>query len=480
MVLKKKTAHGSLWNMLRTITTNGIDFVIYALLARILSIEEFALLIFCLLVVEFANIFPHVGVGQNLIQRRKWEDSFASSTFVFIASFSALISIVLASAGAGAAYFMHSLQAAHIIWVLSILPFIIGLQSVFTAKLERQFDNAKLTAILASSTILSGLIAIFLIWMGAGLWSLIAQKILHALLTLVLLLASAKFTPKLRVEKKHWRELVTFCLPLLGVAVIQYFQRKMNNFYAAFMLGSNAFAFISIAKKGQDVLSQTTLSPINKMMVPIMSRVNNHDKVGAYYKVLELTSFIVIPCFLGLGALAPQFVTFAFGADYVQSALLLSISTMGVFAIILNFFLPALLISLAKTKATLWLNIVDLSSILVFGGIGVWFGLEALVIGITVSQYVVLPIRASITARYLPIRLLDMCKLMIAPAICSLVMIGVIKGAQTYIDFSSWYPFVTLLTLTVLGMLVYVSSLFLFFGGKSKKQVQTLKTLFKT
>jgi len=79
--LKRKTASGSLWNFLTTFTANIIDFAVFAILARLLSIEDFGLLALCLLVIELANIFTNVGVNQNLIQRRKWDNTFASSTF---------------------------------------------------------------------------------------------------------------------------------------------------------------------------------------------------------------------------------------------------------------------------------------------------------------------------------------------------------------------------------------------------------------
>lgn len=478
MPLKKKTAHGSLWNLLRTVTTNGIDFVVYALLARVLSIEDFALLIFCLLIVEFASMFSYVGVGQNLIQRKHWDRGFASSTFMFMALFSLCISLLVASIGSGTAYFLHSIQATYVILALSIIPFLVGLQSVLSAKLEREFRQAEITLISATSTIVSGLLAIVLVLNDFGLWSLVVQKVFQHVILLSLLAIKARFIPQLIVQKEHVAELMTFCLPLLWLAIINYVNRKANNFYAALVLGASAFAIISIAKKGQEVLTQTTLSPINKMVVPSLSRLENEKKVDAFYRVLELSAFIIIPCFLGLGAVAPQFIGLAFGDNFLDSAHLLTISTAAIVGQMLVCFLPNALISLAKTASALKLNLIDVVSTLLMGGVFVSFGLEAMLIALTITSYVVVPLKVKLAAKYLPIKLFDMIRLIFPASAASLVMLCAIYGVNILIDWSSIHALLELLCLVAIGAFTYITTLLLLFRRNTLSKIISFQELF--
>jgi O-antigen/teichoic acid export membrane protein len=479
MPLKKKTAHGSLWNLLRTLSINGIDFVVYALLARVLTIEDFALLIFCLLIIEFANVFPYVGVGQNLIQRKEWDREFASSTFTFMALFGLGISLLVAVIGTSAGYYLHSQQAAYVILALSIIPFLVGLQSVLSAKLEREFKQAEITLISASSTIVSGVIAILLVLNGAGLWSLVVQKVFHHMLLLTLLAIKANFTPQLLIQKEHVNELVSFCLPLLWVSILSYVNRKANNFYAAFILGANAFAIISIAKKGQEVLTQSTLFPIDKMVVPSLSRVANENKVSAFYRLLELTSYIVIPCFLGLGAVASQFIGIAFGDNFLSSANLLLISTSAIIAQILVCFLPNLLISLAQTRIALKLNVIDVLMTLIVGGISVNFGLEVMLIALVATSYLIVPFKVRIVAKYLPIKLFEMIKLIFPASAASLIMVFTIYIIDLSIERSGIHDFIELLCLVIIGVISYLLALLMFFRGKTLTKLASIKDLFK-
>ena len=55
MSLKKKATKGSIWTSLTRTGINVVDFMVYAYLARVLTLEEFGLAGFCFLFIEFAN-----------------------------------------------------------------------------------------------------------------------------------------------------------------------------------------------------------------------------------------------------------------------------------------------------------------------------------------------------------------------------------------------------------------------------------------
>ena len=84
MSIKKKASSDSILNTLSRTGVDITDFLVYAYLARILSLEEFGLAGFCFLFVEFANTLVNAGVNQNLVQRDQWETKYAASTMTFV------------------------------------------------------------------------------------------------------------------------------------------------------------------------------------------------------------------------------------------------------------------------------------------------------------------------------------------------------------------------------------------------------------
>lgn len=432
-------------------------------LARLLTLEDFGILTFCLLVVEFANMLTNVGVNQNLIQRKEWDLSYFSSVFTFVLSASVLLTLVLALVGGSVAFYAHSKIAALVILSLSILPILVGLQSIFSAKMERDFLNKEITTIKGSAAVLSGLLTILLAFNGLGLWSVVVGKIIQHTIVLVWFIAKANLKVSLSLQRSHLNEITSFCLPLFAIAVINFLHGKASNLYVGLVLGAEKFALISVSKKGTEVLSQLSITSINKMIVPSMSRVTSEKKVAAFYKVLHFTSLVVIPSFLGLGAVSEKFIILSFGEKFSDSAIFLQITTSMIIAQTLTWFLPNLLISEGKTKDALRLKLISVVGSVIVSGFTVWFGVEVMLISMAVASYLIMPIIVSVVKKHYDIELGKMIKLCLPSIISSFVMILSIKVVEGYLDPYGIPLILDLLVLVCVGGFTYAAMVILFF-----------------
>ncbi|ALM90982.1 oligosaccharide flippase family protein [Alteromonas stellipolaris] len=475
MNVKKKTLTGSLWNVVRTFTISFIDLFVYMYLARLLTLEEFGVLTFCLLIVEFANMLTNVGVNQNLIQRKEWDLSYFSSVFTFVLSASVVLTFLLGLIGGGVAFYTHSKLAALVILSLSILPILVGLQSIFSAKMERDFLNKEITTIKGSAAVFSGLLTITLAYNGIGLWSVVVGKITQHTVVLIWFFTKAKLKVSLSIERSHLNEITSFCLPLFAIAVVNFLHGKASNLYVGLVLGAEKFALISVSKKGTEVLSQLSITSINKMIVPSMSRVASEKKVAAFYKVLHFTSLVVIPSFLGLGAVSEKFILLSFGAKFSESAIFLQITTSMIIAQTLTWFLPNLLISEGKTKDALRLKLISVIGSVLVSGCTVWFGVEVMLISMTVASYLIMPIIVSVVKKHYDIELGKMIKLCLPSIISSFVMITAIKVAEVYLDLYSIPLIFDLLALVCVGGLTYAIMIMIFFRSSVGEVVGLLK-----
>lgn len=476
MSLKNKTARGSAWNAGRTLLANIVDFVVYAILARELTLDEFGLVIFALLIIEFANIFTNAGINQNLIQRKSWDHSFTSSSFVFLAVLSLSISLLVAVFGSPIAYISHSKDAAVILICLSPIPFFVGLQTIFSAKLEREFNNKQLALIRSFCSIISGLLIVSLVFFDFGLWSLVIGKVFQQALVLFVLVVNSSYRPTFTLEKSDIKELFEFCLPLLWIAILDYFHNKASNLAAASILGPESFALVSVSKKSQDVLLQTTISPINKMVVPSMSRVTKENRVSAYYRMVQISSLVIIPASIGLGAVSEQFIELAFGSKFLQSAILLSITSFGVTASCMTWFLPNLLISNAATRAAFRIKLVQVIVTMITAFVFVWWGLEIMLISVVLAMYVSVPIKINIAKQYLDISLSKIILAVLPATVSSIAMFAVVKLLSDFYDFEVSL-LLELATLVTVGLIVYILTFVCIFHKSFMLAVNELKSL---
>ena len=478
MSLKKKATKGSIWTSLTRTGINVVDFLVYAYLARVLTLEEFGLAGFCFLFIEFANTLVNAGVNQNLVQRDKWEDRYAASTMTFVAGMGLVVVIGILGIGAPIAYYSYSELAAWVVASLAPITLVTSLQVVVSGKLLREFKNKQMGVAKFCATLISATTIVILAEIGYGLWALIIGKLVNAVIQYLLLIYVAKFKPYFHFNRDDNKELIRFCLPLFGMTVMNFLHRKASNLFTGIVLGPASFALLAAAHKGELVFNQVTMSSINTMVVPSFSRVEDKTKLGGLYvKMVSITAIIVLPIFLGLAAIADPFITVAFGEKFAPSAEFMTISAFGMIPSVVAWFLPNLLIANGKTKEAFNLTLLNIVSSVFVAGATIWFGVKIMLISVVVSAFVLLPVRLWIVDRHIRISKTDLFKAIFPSIFASLSMftflILIKERLATYLSNDIFL----LVGLVALGGVTFVLVLFLFFGKFAVATSKELKSL---
>jgi O-antigen/teichoic acid export membrane protein len=478
MSLKKKATKGSIWTSLTRTGINVVDFLVYAYLARVLTLEEFGLAGFCFLFIEFANTLVNAGVNQNLVQRDKWEDRYAASTMTFVAGMGVVVVLGILGIGAPIAYFSYSELAAWVVASLAPITLVTSLQVVVSGKLLREFKNKQMGVAKFCATLISATTIVILAEIGYGLWALIIGKLVNAVIQYLLLIYVAKFKPYFHFNRDDNKELIRFCLPLFGMTIMNFLHRKASNLFTGIVLGPASFALLAAAHKGELVINQVTMSSINTMVVPSFSRVEDKTKLGGLYvKMVSITAIIVLPIFLGLAAIADPFITVAFGEKFAPSAEFMTISAFGMIPSVVAWFLPNLLIANGKTKEAFNLTLLNIVSSVFVAGATIWFGVKIMLISVVVSAFVLLPVRLWIVDRHIRISKTDLFKAIFPSIFASLSMftflILIKERLATYLSNDIFL----LVGLVALGGVTFVLVLFLFFGKFAVATSKELKSL---
>lgn len=481
MELKKQAVKGGLWTSFTRTGVNVVDFIVFAYLARILTLEDFGLVAFCLLFIEFANIAVNAGVNQNIVQRKTWDESYSSSTLIYVVCLALGVALFLVLIGAPIAQYSHSTTAANVVMSLAPITVLMSLQVVFNGKLVRDFKNKQMGIARFIATALSGVITIVAAASGLGLWSLVIGKLVNALLELLFFFFLAKFRPKLHYNKADTAELVHFCFPLLGSALLSMAHQRSASLFTGLVLGPASFALLNAGKKGEQMISQVTMTSINSMVVPSFSRAKEGANIGdLYIKLVAMTATLVLPIFMGLAAIADPFVTIAFGNKFSESAIFMSISAFVMFPNILGWFLPALLISQAKTKDAFKLNLVSIISSVVVAACTIWFGITIMLISIVVSNFLVLPLRYKIVVKHISIDFKKLFYAILPSSFCALAMFACIMLCKNFLNPLISNQLVLLMVLMLTGLLTYpILSFGLFYKSTTKQLVEIRGMFFK-
>ena len=479
MSLKKQATKGSMWISITRTGMNVIDFAVYAYLARILTLEEFGLVGFCFLFIEFANTLVNAGVNQNLVQRKTWDDGYAASTMTFVFGMGLVVAACLIFIGAPIAHYSYSVVAAYVVASLAPITIIMSLQVVVTGKLLREFKNKQMGTAKFIATVFSGILIIMLAETGYGLWSLVIGKLVNAVLEFGLLTYVSKFKPKFHFDREDNRELISFCLPLLWMTIMTFFHRKASNMFTGLVLGPASFALLAAAKKGELVINQITMSSINSMVVPSFSRAKDSANIGdLYIKMVAITATLVLPIFMGLAAIADPFVVVAFGDKFAPSAIYMTISAFTMYPAVVAWFLPNLLISRAKTQEAFKLSLINVISNILVAGATIWFGVTVMLTALVINNFLILPLRFRIVARHIDINIKKLIKSLIPPFTCALGLFLCVTISKYYLENYISNDVAMLATLIVIGGVSYPVLAFSMFYKNTLNQLIELKEMF--
>lgn len=474
MSLKKLSAKSVMWASSTSVINQLVNLLVYIILARLLSLEEFGLVLFAFLLIEFASIFTNVGINQNLIRRKEWSDRFASSSHSLLILMSLTITLLLIFCVAPITGYVHSKKAALLIILLSIVPMIHASQMAQLAKLQREFKNKKIAFSETLGIFAGAIVSITLALLEFGAWALAVGKLVQCLVTAFLIKKHSDFTPSYRIEKSDVKEILDFGVPMFFIASLSFLSNKVSDILIGLIFGTTTFAFISFAKRIFLVFQQLIFFPIGKVLNATIPRVEKNNIPHVFYRLIKITSFLVLPAYLGVGAIAEPFVLLAVDEKWFPVIEIMKLLSFVIPAIIFGFFLPTLLISQGLSKVALQLNLITLITNVFLPLLTFQFGILAVVAASVAANYLTLHLRFSIVKKHININFVQTV-LSAYPFILS--------GFFMYysIQFLSFYlvgysHFTGLIVSIIVGIVSYVLFLITFFRRQFFDTLEELRS----
>jgi len=474
MTVAKNTVLGALWNVSLNFYSQLASLVIFALLARILGVDEFGLMAFCFLITEMMVLLGNFGINQILIQRLNWNDRLASNCYWFLLLLSLFFAfIVITVIGPLSEKFIYDGSGFMLIALVSV-PIISSLSLVSLARLQRTFRNKRITQVNILSITLGGVISVYFVFQGFGVWAVIVGRVVQAALASLLLIAIDKFVPRYPLKKTYVKYILSFGAPLFYNTCLHFFSMRSINFTTALVLGSTQFAFISVSQRAFRVVSEVTLTPLNSILLPSFSRAKHSaDLTSVYVRVVRLSSSIVVPIYIGVGLLAKELVSLVFGPKWELSGDLLTILCFTVLPQMPVRFLASLLISKAHTKPVFKYDLIAAVLMLVFCIVGALNSIEWSLYGLLLANIVAIPIKFYIAKKYIVLSATSILKA-VAPAVFSAMVMFIFVWILDTVYFTELSIFLAIFLKVLVASSIYITVMLVFFRNHSASLIQDL------
>lgn len=461
MTLRQQAAKGVIWTAAQSWGARAVSFLITLVLARLLSPDAFGLVAFATVFIAFAQIFLDQGFSDAIVQRPHLQPEHLDTAFWTNILTGCLLTAMGILAAKPLEMLFNKPQLAAVVAWLSVNFLIGSFSSVQQAILKRQLAFKSLAVRSLAATIISGIVAVVVAFLGFGVWSLVAKMLVNSLVYVLALWRVSNWRPGFHFSVPHFKELYRFGINIVGSNFVDFFSRNSDNFLIGFYLGTTALGYYTLAYNLMSVMTELLIAVPNAVVFPTFSRLIDEPArmKQSFYEVTQLQSIIAFPIFLGMLILAPEVVIFLYGQDWAPSIPVAQVlMLMGI--LFSAFYFYGNVIKAAGQPASRF-RILTLASILNVIGflIAVHWGIIAVAISYVIVEYAVLPVYFLVIRRLIHVTFRSHLQQYI-PAFCSsLAMIAVVLGMKLAIG-DGFGLLVRMIGLSVAGVLTYLLVLY--------------------
>lgn len=374
--MKQKVIAGLFWKILENGGSQGIQFVVAIILARLLTRSEYGTVGIIMIFITIANVIVQNGFSTALIQRQKADETDFSSVCYFSLGAALVMYGILWGLAPQIADFYEIEDLLKIVRVLALVLFPGAVISVQTAWVSRQMEFKGLFLSTFAASVISGIVSIYMAYEGFGVWAMVGQQLTYYVSLMLVLFVTVSWKPAFLFAWKSIRELLGFGWKLLAASLID---TLFNNLYGLIMGKIYNEEVLGIYNRGEQfpkLIVSNLGAAIQSVLLPAFSSRQGDAQAMRHmlHRAVRLSSFLVLPMLFGLCAVADTLVMALLGEKWMACVPYLRIMCVA------YSFWPIHITNLQAINAAgrsdmfLKLEIVKKAMGLMGLGVGIWFG----------------------------------------------------------------------------------------------------------
>lgn len=452
---KKQIILSLLWKLMERGGTQGIQFIIQIVLARILLPSDYGIIAIITVFITIANVFVQSGFNTALIQKKEVTDEDFSSVFYVSLLVSILLYFILFITAPVIAIYYQIPKLAYVIRILSLTLFFGAFNSIQNAIIARNMQFKKLFISSLGAIIGSGIVGITMAYADFGAWALVMQQIINQFLITLILWFTIQWRPQLVFDIERVRELFSYGWKLLVSALIDTFYMNIRSLIIGKMYQPEMLAFYNRGELFPQVIVSNIMGSIQSVMLPVLSseqdnRVRVKDMVR---RSIVTCSFFLFPLMVGLAIIAESLVEILLTGKWLPCVPFIQIFCASYVLWPIHTANLQAINALGRSDIFLKLEVIKKIIGLIILGVSIFYGVYAIALGTLISGIISTFINAYPNLKLLNYSYVEQWKDIMPSLILSLIMGLVIYSIK-------WFAMEALLTIIIqvcVGGILYFS-----------------------
>ncbi|UFH59364.1 lipopolysaccharide biosynthesis protein [Sulfurovum mangrovi] len=389
MSLAKKTTIGIAWNFAEQLARRGISVVVTLILAYFLAPEDYGLVAMMAVFLALGSTLMESGFKAALIRMKDTRQIDFDTAFYANIALGILSYGVLFVVAPYIAEFYEEPRLIELVRVASLAVIIHSFQVVQVATLSRELNfKAQLKANLPAVTI-SSIVAVVLAYLEFGVWVLVAQMLVSALLLTLFLWLQGLWRPTMSFSVISLKSMYNFGYKLFLSGILDTVFRNLYVIVIAKIFSASVAGLYFFAEKIKELVISQLVTSVQTVTYPALATMQDDNKrlKQGYKKVIGVTTFLLFPAMLFLAALAEPLFEFLLPQKWWSAVVYLQLMSVAG----LMYPLHAINLNILKVKGRsdlfLYLEILKKILIVMILSISIKFGIMGILIGQIISSF---------------------------------------------------------------------------------------------
>lgn len=389
------------WNTAGAYSALLLNVAVTAVLARVLSPDDFGILAAVVTFTAFFDSLASVSLGGAVLQRRALTERDLSTVFWFTVAASGAVFLLLQAAVAVLGHVLTSPEFTTALRVLALNVVLVGVAVVPAAVLRRRLRLRFLALSRWIAVLAAAGIAIPMAFAGYGYWALVGQSLATYGIQALATLGFSRWRPERAFDRGTLASLFRYSSRASLHVTVNYWARNAGNLLIARFAGAAALGQYNLAQRVLSLPVQLLESALGPTLQPTFALLGDDlpRLRRAYAGFVQLAGVVSFPVAAVLALAADPLVHVLWGGQWTESvaivhALVPVAAVQPVNAVNGSLFL-------ARDDAPLLVRVSSLNALAVFVGMvaGLPWGAVGVAWGYSVAYVCVAAPHAALTAQ---------------------------------------------------------------------------------
>lgn len=298
------------WKFMERMGATGIQFVLQIILARLLDPEHYGAVSLMVVFTTLANVFIQRGFNTSLIQNKDVTEEDYSSVLWVTLGIAGVIYGILFFASPLIARFYNMPEIVTPFRVLALMLFPGAVNSIQRAKVNRDMNFKNVFYSNLAGIIIGGTIGVIIACMGGGIWALVVQDLLYAVVVCVVMFFTVRLRIRFVCNMARVKVLFSYGWKLLVSGLLDTLYQDIRSLVVGKKFDSGALGYYNRGAQFPQYINKVVNSTVQSVMLPAMSaKQDEPERVKSLMRnSVTLSAYIIFPMMAGLAAVAEPLV----------------------------------------------------------------------------------------------------------------------------------------------------------------------------